>query len=124
MPAVEDKYRGTTDYVHVLAELVKAAEHHGLTMYQQIAFLMGLRLTGNYMGAETGHVLGEVSEDEHLKARPMLSAVAVGTSGKPGPGFFTLARQLGKMTPQQTEDEFWRVELNSVYETWKPKTYA
>ncbi len=124
MSVVKDKYRGTTEYVRVLAELVKTAEHNGLTMYQKIAFLMGLPLTGNLMGKETGQVLGEVAEDEHSQGRPLLSAVVVGTSGRPGPGFFTLARQLGKIAAGQDEDEFWRAELNHVYETWRPKTYA
>ena len=33
MPIVSDKYRGTTMYFHVLAELVRAAQYRGLTTY-------------------------------------------------------------------------------------------
>ena len=31
MSVVSDKYRGTTKYIHVLAELVRAAHYRGLT---------------------------------------------------------------------------------------------
>ena len=50
MPDANGKYRGTTTYFHVLAELVRAAQYRGLTTYQDIALLMGLPLAGNYMG--------------------------------------------------------------------------
>src|SRR5215510_11953840 len=97
MAPVKDKYRGTTKYVHVLAELVRAAQYRGITTYQDIAVIMGLPIQGAYMGKETGHILGEISEDEFRSGRPMLSAVAVGVSGRPGPGFYSLAKSLGAM---------------------------
>jgi hypothetical protein len=119
-PLVESKYRGTTDYIRVLAELVRAAEFRGLTTYQDIALIMGLPLQGSHMGREIGHLLGEISEDESLAGRPMLSAVAVGVSGKPGPGFFALARQFGKFTGSESEqDSYWSHELQSVYKAWR-----
>lgn len=31
------------------------------------------------MGRELGHLLGDISEDEHLAVRPMLSAIAIGS---------------------------------------------
>ena len=49
------------------------------------------------MGREVGHVLGEIVEDEVAADRPMLSAVAVGVSGLPGPGFYSLAQELGRL---------------------------
>jgi alkylated DNA nucleotide flippase Atl1 len=58
MPHVANRYRGTTDYVRVLAELVHAAEYRGVTTYQDLAVIMGLPLVGAYMGKETGHLLG------------------------------------------------------------------
>ena len=54
MPVVSDKYRGTAKYFHVLAELVRAAQYRGLTTYQDIALLMGLRQSGHHMGKEVG----------------------------------------------------------------------
>ena len=52
MSVVNDKYRGTTKYFHVLAELVRAAQYRGLTTYQDIAILMGLPQSGNHMGRD------------------------------------------------------------------------
>ena len=119
MNAAKDKYRGTTTYVHVLAELVRAAQYRGLTTYQDIALIMGLPLKGSHMGAETGHMLGEISEDEVRAGRPMLSAVAVGVSGKPGPGFYQLAHDLGRCPADAGEGTFWQQEREAVYDAWK-----
>jgi hypothetical protein len=73
------------------------------------------------MGREVGHLLGEIAEDEYLQGRPMLSAVAVGVSGKPGPGLFSLARELGKLKGDSGEAEkrFWEEERDKCYSTWK-----
>jgi putative zinc finger/helix-turn-helix YgiT family protein len=120
MSLVKNRYRGTPDYIRVLGELVRAAEYRGVTTYQDLAVIMGLPLQGAYMGKETGHVLGEICEDEVNAGRPMLSAVAVSVSGKPGPGFFALAKDLGRFSGGSEEEEsFWRQELQGVYETWK-----
>jgi hypothetical protein len=117
---VTNRYRGTTNYIRVLAELVRAAEYRGVTTYQDIAVIMGLPLQGAFMGRETGHILGEISEGEVKAGRPMLSAVAVSVSGKAGPGFFALAKNLGRFGGDPAEEEnFWRQELQAVYETWK-----
>ncbi|HUG71396.1 MAG TPA: hypothetical protein VMM76_26840 [Pirellulaceae bacterium] len=118
---VTKKYRGTTNYTRVIAELVRAAEYRGVTTYQDIAVIMCLPLQGSHMGKETGHILGEISEDEVNAGRPMLSAVAVSVvTGKAGSGFFALAKELGKFDGDPThEEDFWRDELQSVYETWK-----
>jgi hypothetical protein len=120
MSLVANKYRGTTDYIRVLAELVHAAEYRGVTTYQDLAVIMGLPLQGSYMGKETGHILGEISEDEVAAGRPMLSAVAVSVSGKAGPGFFALAKDLGRFSGDPGDEErFWRQQLHAAYETWK-----
>jgi hypothetical protein len=119
MPIVKSKYRGTTKYVHVLAELVRAAQYRGLTTYQDIAVIMGLPIKGAYMGSETGHVLGEISEDEVNAGRPMLSAVAVNVNHKAGPGFFGLAKELGRMAAREDEAEFWEREVKAVYDAWR-----
>ena len=97
------------------------AEYQGVTTYQDLAVIMGLPLQGAHMGKETGHVLGEISEDEVKAGRPMLSAVAVSVvSGKAGPGFFTLAKELGRFGGEPADEEnFWRQELKAVYDTWK-----
>jgi len=113
------KYRGTPKYIHVLAELVRAAQYSGTTTYQDIAVIMGLPMRGNLMGRELGIILGEIAEDEVNAGRPMLSAVAVGVNGKPGQGFFGLARELGKITDKADEMAFWRQELEEAYDAWR-----
>ena len=119
MPVVSDKYRGTTKYFHVLAELVRAAQYRGLTTYQDIALLMGLPQSGNYMGKEVGLILGEISEDEVRAGRPMLSWVAVGVNGKAGSGFFGLARELGQLDQNKDESAFWQAEKLAAYSAWR-----
>ncbi len=120
MPIVADKYRNTTAYHLIYTELTTAARYRGTVTYQEIAQLMGLPLSGSHMGREVGYILGEISEDEHLQGRPMLSAVAVGVSGEPGEGFFGLANDLGKNTGDTADDKrkFWKAEKKAAYETW------
>lgn len=119
MKHVKDKYRGKTVYFHVLAELVRAAQYQGTTTYQDIAVIMGLPAWGRYMGRETGHILGEISEDEVATGRPMLSSVAVGINGMPGSGFFGLARRLGLLQTSEEEKNFWQGEREAAYRAWK-----
>ena len=121
MAVMKDKYRGSIIYQLVKSELITAARYRGTVTYQEIAKLMGLPLSGNYMGLEVGRILGEVSEDESLQGRPLLSAVAVGTSGEPGEGFYVLARELGKLNDDSAEGKrrFWQREKAKVYKTWK-----
>ena len=119
MTIVADKYRGTTQYIHVLAELVRAAQYRGVTTYQDIAVIVGLPLTGNYMSKELGHILGEIAEDEVAAGRPMLSAVAVGVNGKAGSGFYDLARSLKRLREGDDELKFWEDEREAAYSAWK-----
>lgn len=104
-----DKYRGRTDYFRVYAALVNAAEHRGLVTYQEVAQIMGLPLSGSHMGREVGNMIGVISEDEISYGRPMLSAIVVGVSGKPGDGFYVWARNLGRLQSNNPADEepFW-----------------
>lgn len=121
MTGTGGRYRATIDYQRVTAELVTAARYRGTTTYQAIASLLGLPLKGSHMGREVGQVLGEISEDEHNAGRPMLSAVAVNAAGRPGPGFFALAVELGRLDEGASEDEkfrFWEVERDNVHDLW------
>jgi len=123
MITVDPKYRGKLEYFNIFSELITAAKYRGTITYQEIAKILCFPLIGNYMGSEIGHLLGEISEDEVNSERPMLSAVAVNVSGKPGPGFFELARRLRRLDSEDQDDEihFWENELKSVYDTWKIK---
>lgn len=119
MSIVKNKYRGMKFYAKVYSELITAARYRGTVTYQEIAMIMGLPLSGNHMQRETGQILGEISEDEVSNGRPMLSAIAVGVNGLPGDGFFSLAKQLGKLKPDEDEDQYWKNEKQAVYDTWK-----
>ena len=114
-----NKYRGTTKSIHVLAELVRAAQYQGVTTYQDIAVIMGLPLTGNHMSKETGTVLGEIATDEVNAGRPIITAVVVRVDGKPGPGFYTVAHQLKRIASPEEDVDFWDRELKAVYKAWK-----
>lgn len=116
-----EKYRGSTTYVLVYAELANAARYQGLTTYQAIAQIMGLPLRGSYMGHETGVMLDEINEDELANGRPLLTAVCVGATGMPGSGFFKLAHKVGRYAGHSPADQesFWEAERAAVYEAWK-----
>lgn len=117
---MSSKYRGTKEYLLVYAELINAARYRGTTTYQAVAEIMGLPLTGSNMGKQVGQMLGEISEEELGHGRPMLSAIAVGVNGVPGPGFYNWARKLGRLTDDspEAEQEFLERETRAVYETW------
>jgi hypothetical protein len=120
MSICKDKYRGTREYFLATCELIGAARARTVVNYKQIAQLTGLPQRGSYVASQMGQLLGEIAEDEVNRGRPMLSAVAVGVSGKPGSGFYALARLLGRLKDdsEAAEDAFWRSELEAVYATW------
>jgi len=111
-------FRGTKEYALIYSELIAAAKYRGTITYQEIAKVIGLPLKGNFMGGQVGLLLGEISEDELANGRPMLSAIAIGVSGKPGPGFYDWARKLGRLASED-EFSFWEEECKAVYDTWK-----
>ncbi len=121
MAAMQDKYRGSKEYLLVYAELITAARYRGTFTYQEVAKIMGLPLMGSHMGRETGVLLGEISEDEHNHGRPLLSAVAVNVNGLATGGFFSQAKYLGRLQEESEEGkrQFWEKEKAAVYEAWK-----
>ena len=68
------------------------------------------------------HLLGEISVEEEKAGRGMLTAIVVHKSGdmQPGPGFFELAKSLGK----DTSDVLvcWVNEFNRVHDYWANQT--
>ena len=111
----------TVEYHLIYTELIRAARHRGTVTYQELAHVVGLPLTGNYMGKRIGNLLGAVSQNEVNLNRPMLSAVAVTANGYAGGGFFTLARETGMLNSDNPEDEqaFWEKQRNECYGIWK-----
>jgi len=118
---MDEKYKGRKIFQRIYWELIQAAQYRGYITYQEIAQMMGLPLSGNYMGKELGYILGEISQEEHLRGRPMLSALAVGSNGLPGKGFFVLAKSLGYHYENTTKEKrsFWEEMKKKVYRTWQ-----
>jgi hypothetical protein len=116
------KYRGKKTFLLVYRELINAAENHEFVTYREIAKIIGVPPSGNFMSKEVGHVLGEISEDELKYGRPMLSSLAVKTdTHRPGDGFFGLAKDKGLLhddSPQGRE-QFWKTTCEQVYQKWE-----
>lgn len=64
------------------------------------------------------HFLGEIAEEEDAAGRGMLTVVVVHKRGdqKPGPGFYEMARQLGRDISDP--EAFWIAEFEAVRHTW------
>jgi hypothetical protein len=120
MITVSPKYRGSKEYFLVWAKLICVAHDKQTITYGQLAPLAGLISGGNNFAVEIGHLLGEISEDEHNAGRPMLSAIAVNLKGMPGGGFFNLARLLGRLASKTKPDEinFWNNEVTAIHNYW------
>ena len=116
---VNRKYFGEDVFDKVYCKSIQAARNKQPITYGEIAKIMGLPPSGDHMAKETGQILGEISEYEHLHNRPLLSAVVVRSDKKiPGEGFFTLARELGELEENMDEWTFWKREIKMVYDTW------
>lgn len=115
----ESKWDQTKEYFIAYSILINAAQHHGYATYQEIAQAVGLPTTGSYMGSQIGNLLGTISNNEKEQGRPMLSALAVGTGGKPGEGFITWAKDIGYLKEGDDERTFWEKECQKVYDAWK-----
>jgi len=63
-------------------------------------------------------MLGEISTEEDAAGRGMLTVIVVHKDGdmQPGPGFFELARTLGRDTSDILR--CWIAELHSVHRVW------
>ena len=64
-------------------------------------------------------ILTEISREEDAAGLGLLSVVVVHKTGdfRPGPGFFNLARSLGRGS--KNPDECWVEELKKVYAHWR-----
>jgi len=67
------------------------------------------------------HLLGEISSEEDASGRGMLSVIVVHKFGdmQPGPGFFELAKKLGRDTSDILK--CWVDELKKVHALWYQK---
>ena len=74
--------------------------------------------TVEFFSSLLAHMLGEISSEEDEESRGLLTVVVVHKSGdgKPGTGFFRLARSRGRHILD--EEWFWIEELRNVYDVW------
>lgn len=67
-------------------------------------------------------LLGEISIEEDKNNHGMLSVVVIReVDQRPGPGFFKLAKQLGKIFSDSEKEELWIAELNKVFHYWRSR---
>lgn len=112
-------WKNTKEYFIAYSILINAAQHHGVTTYQEIAQACGLPTTGAYMGKSVGDILGAISQNEIEHDRPFLSAIAVDVHGFPGEGLFTWAKELGAMSEDEDTNSFFVKEKERIYGEWK-----
>src|SRR5262245_53433571 len=79
--------------------LIGVARRRGRIAYSELVAQV-TALTLDAHDPRLFHLLGEISSDEDAAGRGMLTAIVVHKSGdmQPGPGFFELARSLGRDT--------------------------
>ena len=70
---------------------------------------------------DLGDRLDEGSIHEHQNGRPLLSVVVVHRTGDhmPGEGFFSLARRLNLLHPDDDDAIFFGQELERCWEFWR-----
>ena len=100
-----------------IAILAARAKVRGMIPYSDLAArIKSVRLEAH--DQRLFHLLGEISEVEDAAGRGMLSVIVVHKAGdmQPGPGFFELAKQLGRDTSDILK--CWVEELKKVHAYW------
>lgn len=100
--------------------MVARAKPRGMIPYSELAAqITAIPIRANDI--QFFELLGEISREEDVEGRGMLSVVVVHKAGdmQPGPGFFELAASLGR----DTEDilRCWVSELHQVHGYWSRK---
>jgi len=102
----------------IYEELKRVAKAESYTTYAKISPLAGLDMGNQADRNEIAKILGDISTHEHSSQHPLLSAVVVlAEEGKPGQGFFTLARDLG-LYEGGDDLKFWLDEIKRVHQYW------
>lgn len=102
------------------AIMVKRAQTRGMISYSDlVAKMMTLHLVAH--DPRLFHLLGQISSEEDAAGRGMLTVIVVHKVGdmQPGPGFFELAKSLGRDTSDILQ--CWVNELHRVQAVWERK---
>jgi hypothetical protein len=109
----------------VREKLIEIAQKQANITYQKLSdeCKLGLDMSNPDHNNQLAHILGDISVDEHLNKRRMLSAVVFRSdTNMPGEGFFNLAKELGKLKTYAKEKDkldFFVSELKELYAFWK-----
>ena len=96
------------------AAMIAVAQVEEVITYSDLAYRKIKSCTLEPHDPRLARMIGDISTEEDEAGRGMLSAVVVNKRDRrPGPGFFTLARSLGR----DADDELtcWSEELHKVY---------
>jgi molybdopterin synthase catalytic subunit len=97
--------------------LIERARVRGMIPYSELAEqIRSMNLEAH--DQRLFHLLGEISSEENAVGRGMLSVIVVHKAGdmQPGPGFFELAKRLGRDTSDILR--CWVEELKKVHAVW------
>lgn len=97
--------------------LAKAAKNRQMIPYSDfVNQISSIRLKHN--DERLAYFLGEISKEESAAGRGMLTALVVHKHGdyQPGPGFFDLAKKLGRNTSDIVK--CWIDEVKLVFQSW------
>lgn len=97
--------------------LIERAKLRGMIPYSELVYQIH-SVTLNPESYALFEMLGEISWEEDKAGRGMLSVIVVHKSGdmQPGPGFFKLAKKLGRDTSDILS--CWIAELKKVHAYW------
>lgn len=99
------------------AAMIERAKVRGMIPYSElVAQISAVRFEAH--DQRLFHLLGEISVEENIAGRGMLSVVVVHKRGdmQPGPGFFILGQHLGYNTKDLLR--FWIEQLKKVHAVW------
>jgi hypothetical protein len=99
--------------------LINTARNKRTIKYKDLAKTVGLDWHKNYgQCRQIFSILGAICTAEDQQGHPLLSAVAVRQdTGRPGIGFFNVARDLGRHTGHD-DISFWKKERDKVWLFW------
>jgi hypothetical protein len=98
--------------------LIQRARMKGLTNYTEAGAVVGLDMASEIGRILIAQILDAINTEEVNQGRPMISALVLyQNEGRPGLGFFTCARGLGRLKDKD-EDGFWAREVLAVHDWW------
>jgi hypothetical protein len=111
----------------VLVDWARRGKPHTYSeLVEEISALSWPEGAYTHHGNQVGALLGHVSVGEWLAGRPLLSAIVIQSDGgRPGTGFFDLARELGelKFTGEDAELRYWLSEFDRcIRYSWPDST--